>query len=108
MRTRLVNRYTTPLETVGPYIDITRGGRWGNPFVMGRDGNRGEVLFRYRKWLEAKPDRYIAEIRRHLKGQTLVCCCTPRACHGDFLVAIAEGEPWPSHGVQQFHLFENP
>jgi hypothetical protein len=32
-------------------VYIGRPSKWGNPFVVGRDGNRLEVIKKYRLWL---------------------------------------------------------
>jgi len=103
-RTAVINKYTTPPPDTAVWI--TRPGPWGSPFELGRHGNRDEILHRYREWLEQQPKGFFERVRRQLKGEILVCVCKPLACHGDFLVAIAEDEPWPKIGLKQFHLFE--
>lgn len=30
-------------------VNIGRGSKWGNKFVIGRDGDRGEVIRKYRE-----------------------------------------------------------
>lgn len=69
---------------------VDRKTKWGNPFVIGRDGTREDVVRKYRKAILVKPD-YISEVRRTLKGKDLVCWCAPLACHGDVLLEIANG-----------------
>lgn len=32
-------------------VYIGRPGKWGNPFVIGRDGSREEVIAKYRAWV---------------------------------------------------------
>jgi hypothetical protein len=73
-------------------VYIGRPSKWGNPFVIGRDGDRAEVLDKYRRWLAGQPD-VIAAARRELAGRDLVCWCAPAACHGDILVEIANADP---------------
>jgi len=60
---------------------------WGNPFVIGKDGTREEVMEKYRSWLLYNT----ALIKRlpELKGKILGCWCAPEACHGDILSAMA-------------------
>lgn len=73
-------------------------GRWGNPFRIGPDGSRAEVIAKFRAWLKGEivvpgrtpPSR--EEIRRALKGKVLGCWCAPQACHGDVYLEIANGE----------------
>lgn len=69
---------------------IGRPSKWGNPFVIGKDGTRGEVITKYETWLMANKPllRQIGELR----GKSLVCFCAPQACHGDVLVRIAARE----------------
>jgi hypothetical protein len=61
---------------------------WGNPFVIGRDGNRDEVVAKYRAWIESQPN-LIRRAKLELRGKTLGCWCAPQACHGDVLIKIA-------------------
>lgn len=69
-------------------VYIGRGSKWGNPFVIGRDGDRAEVIRLYREYLLSRPD-LLAEVRS-LKGKTLGCYCKPQACHGDLLALLAD------------------
>lgn len=67
---------------------IGRGSKWGNPFVIGKDGTRDEVIARYVAWFLSQPD-LVAAAQRELRGQNLVCYCAPRACHGEILLQVA-------------------
>lgn len=62
---------------------------WGNPFRIGRDGDRVEVLRKYRRYLEKHPE-LIEKARRELTGKTLGCFCKPQACHGDILIEMMQ------------------
>ena len=65
-----------------PYdIYIGRPSKWGNPFTIGKDGTREEVILKYIDWLEQQP-QLLAQISE-LKGKTLGCWCHPKPCHGD-------------------------
>lgn len=68
-------------------VNIMRGTPWGNPFQIGRDGDRAEVVAKHRAWLLAqlRVDADLADRLLELRGQTLCCCCAPAACHGDNL-----------------------
>lgn len=72
-------------------VNIMRGTRWGNPFVIGRDGDRAEVVEKYRRWLWGKIQNEPGwgQAVRELYGRDLCCCCAPAACHGDVLQAAA-------------------
>ncbi len=71
-------------------VYIGRPSIWGNPFVMGKDGTRAEVVEKYREWILTQPD-LLGKIWT-LKGKTLGCWCSPAACHGDVLAELAERE----------------
>lgn len=67
-------------------VYIGRPGPWGNPFVIGKDGSREQVIEKYRTSLTPE---LIDRARRELKGRDLICWCAPAACHGDVLIEIA-------------------
>lgn len=69
-------------------VYIGRGSKWGNPFVIGPDGNRQEVLRKYREYLDDNPWLKVAA-ENELVGQNLLCYCAPLPCHGDILIEIA-------------------
>lgn len=65
-----------------------RGTLWGNPYAIGIDGDRDEVIrkFKYdfdRDYLKGGND--FKEKLKKLRGHTLGCHCKPYACHGDVL-----------------------
>jgi hypothetical protein len=59
----------------------------GNPFIIGLDGDRGEVIQKHLQYLEQNP--HLFEEILKLKGLRLGCWCAPKACHGDILAEIA-------------------
>jgi Domain of unknown function (DUF4326) len=69
------------------HVYIGRPAKWGNPFKIGRDGNRGEVIALYECWL--REDDTLMATLGELRGKVLGCWCAPRACHGDVLVRLA-------------------
>mgnify|MGYP003489055823 CR=1 FL=1 len=71
-------------------IYIGRPSKWGNPFVVGRDGSREDVVRLYKEWIMNKPS--LLNSLGELKGKILACWCAPLACHGDVLVELCEGE----------------
>ncbi len=68
-------------------VYIGRPSIWGNPFVLGKDGNRWDVITKYERWLAQQP-HLLAQLDR-LRGRHLVCWCTPQPCHGDVLLRLA-------------------
>jgi hypothetical protein len=83
VRTKVVNLRKEHCD-----VDITRRGPWGNPFYIGRDGTRAEVIEKYRQWIIGRPE-LMAQLGE-LKGKRLGCVCKPAACHGDVLVMLLE------------------
>jgi hypothetical protein len=69
-------------------IYIGRPSKWGNPFMIGKDGNRQEVIRKYREYILSN-DKLLNDLHE-LKGKTLGCWCKPSACHGDVLVELIE------------------
>jgi len=68
-------------------VYVGRPSKWGNPFVIGRDGARDQVIAKYRAWLMSQP-ALIAELHE-LRGKNLVCWCAPERCHADVLAELA-------------------
>jgi Domain of unknown function (DUF4326) len=68
-------------------VYIGRPSKWGNPFGIGKDGTRADVIAKYRRWLMTQPS-WLAALPE-LRGKTLGCWCAPHACHGDVLVELA-------------------
>lgn len=68
-------------------VYIGRPSKWGNPFVIGRDGTRPQVIERYERWLDAQPELLAA--LPQLTGRTPGCWCASPPCHGDVLARLA-------------------
>ncbi len=71
-------------------IYIGRPSKWGNPFVIGKDGTREEVVAKYKTSITSNP-RLLRDIRE-LRGRILGCWCKPHACHGDVLAELANAQ----------------
>jgi hypothetical protein len=89
MKTQVVNSRRYP-ELVDVYI--TRPSILGNPFKIGPDGTREEVIAKYEIYARDRltRDSSFRLTVQGLYGKTLGCCCKPLACHGDVLVKLAE------------------
>lgn len=74
-----------------PYdVYVGRGTIWGNPYQIGADGDRDEVIRKFaydfqRGFLKASND-FEKNISK-LKGKVIACHCKPAACHGDIIAA---------------------
>jgi hypothetical protein len=84
---RVLNKHVCGTPTGAVYIG--RGGRWGNPFRIGVDGDHAAVIAQYEAWLRGQHGllRTLGELR----DKDLVCYCAPAPCHGDLLVRLANG-----------------
>ncbi len=60
-----------------------RGSPWGNPYIIGRDGTRDQVIRKYEKYI--LPHLNMTTLR----GKDLVCFCAPERCHCDLLIKKA-------------------
>lgn len=86
---KVLNKYKDVIPKNAVYIG--RPSKWGNPFVIGKDGTRDEVIAKYRTWLLAQP-AMVESAKRELVGKDLVCFCAPKVCHGDVLIEEANAE----------------
>jgi len=77
----------------GRYVYIGRPSTWGNPFTVGEDGSRVEVIRMYKKWLDSLPHLVIKV--EELRGKVLGCWCVGdptmssgscSRCHGEVLL----------------------
>lgn len=68
-------------------VYIGRPSKWGNPFSIGKDGTREEVIHKFREWIKTQPALLAA--LPELKDKILGCWCAPKTCHGDVLVELA-------------------
>jgi len=74
-----------------PYdVYIGRPSKWGNPFRIGPDGDRKEVIEKYRVWIAEQPE--LLKSLPELKGKRLGCYCKPMPCHGDVLAGLVDQE----------------
>lgn len=64
------------------------GSPFASPFRPGADGNREEVIGKYREWLTGRPDLLVQ--LPTLKGRRLGCWCAPLLCHADVLAEMAD------------------
>lgn len=82
-KTRVVNCRQKPSD-----LFIGRPSKWHNPFHIGPDGTRAQVVAKYKQWIMRQP-RLLRDIRS-LRGKVLGCDCPPQPCHGDILAELAD------------------
>ena len=70
---------------------IDRRTKWGNSFRLGADGDREQVIARYRAdlWRRIRAGEVPLEELAELDGCWLACWCEPLPCHGDVLARAA-------------------
>jgi uncharacterized protein DUF4326 len=83
-----------------PYdVYIGRPSKWGNPIILANNtlAERRIVLVAYRSLVESG---YLGDvlgsdwreiIKKELRGKVLGCWCSPKPCHGDVLLEVANG-----------------
>jgi len=67
-------------------VYVGRPTKWGNPYVVGKDGTREECIEKYRKHFS---EALVCAEVHDLKGKDLVCWCSPLPCHADILLEKA-------------------
>lgn len=67
-------------------VYVGRPSLWSNPFKIGPDGDRAEVIRKYEEYLRSRPD-LMAQLP-DLRGKDLVCWCAPEPCHADVLLML--------------------
>lgn len=77
----------------GVYIGRGKGSMFANPFKIGVDGDRDNVISLYRIWFDQhlREKAYFRDAVEELRGKMLVCWCAPLACHGSVIVEYLEG-----------------
>ncbi|CAN7625575.1 DUF4326 domain-containing protein [Pararhizobium sp. LjRoot238] len=80
---RKVGRQSSPSRRYIGRPDI-----YGNPFVIGRDGPRAEVVRKYAEWIVRQP--HLMAKLPDLAGKDLVCWCATLRCHGDVLLDLVQ------------------
>lgn len=92
MRPSVINIKKTKPPVVG-YMYIGRPSKFGNPFVIGKDGTREEVIRKYEVYLRSQKD-LMDELKLYRNIEFpfyLGCYCAPLPCHGDVIADLIEG-----------------
>jgi hypothetical protein len=73
-------------------VHIGRPSKWGNPFIIGRDGTRKEVIEKYRTWIQTQPELMV-DIKS-LRDKTLGCYCKPLDVMETFWLSLLIVDTW--------------
>lgn len=94
--TRVVNKYHDSYD-----VYSGRGSIIGNPYEIGVDGTREEVIEKYKIWFnrKLKKERFRAALKK-MKGKRLGCFCRPPEgfqgrllCHAQIVWSYLEEKP---------------
>lgn len=81
----LLNKHRDP---PGDAIYIGRGSPWGNPYKRDENNTKEDVIKLHTSLVLSNP-AMIRDIHKLLRGNDLICFCSPLSCHGDLLLSIA-------------------
>ena len=76
---------------------------WGNPYQMGGDGNREEVIAKYKVYIASQSD--LLSKLGQLRGKRLGCFCRPNECHCCILLDLIE-EKFGGKRLNKFELIQ--
>ena len=68
-------------------VRVDRSTEWGNPYRIGRDGTRAEVIAKFEERLIN--DEGMRSRLPELRGKHLACHCAPLPCHAEVLLKYA-------------------
>jgi hypothetical protein len=89
-------------------VKVDRSTKWGNPFIVGKDGTRDECVEYFIHMLGGKfmivstPGidgcrdyrKHFRRNKRFLRGKNLACWCPlDKRCHADVLLVLANQSP---------------
>ena len=69
-------------------VYVGRPSEWGNPFRIGKHGDRTMVLKMFEYHAQKRLDRELDWLDP-LIGKDLICWCAPKPCHADILLRLA-------------------
>lgn len=69
-----------------------RGSPYGNPYVIGKHGNRDQCCDKFEEKVLPKLDV------KELRGKDLICFCKPKRCHCDPILLKANPHSWRQNG----------
>ena len=81
--TRIVHCKKEPYD-----VYIGRPSKWGNPFTIGKDGTRDEVIQKFEDHIRNN-ERLLLDLHE-LKDKVLGCWCPPKPCHGEILIKLVQ------------------
>ena len=83
IRTRVVNIKNSDYD-----VYCGRGSKYGNPFIIGINGDRKTVIEKFRNYLNN--NKKLQKEVMKLRGLRLGCHCTPLDCHAEVIAEFIE------------------
>lgn len=103
-RSKGFDLYALSIATNGrDVVIVSRPGKMGNPFIVGKHGTRAECVDMHRKLLaghlcisvdreciEAQREHraFVRRDRERYRGRNVACWCNGKPCHGDTLLEV--------------------
>jgi len=88
---KILNKRRDPIPEGAVYVG--RPSPFGNPFVIGKDGTREEVVGKYRRRFEELTQtdpEFVLELEKLRSATGLVCWCAPLGCHASVIAEYLE------------------
>lgn len=85
-KTQVLNAKIVGKHPSSESVYVGRPSKWGNPFVIGKDGTRDQVLAKYHDYIRGSG---LMRDIHELRGKDLVCWCSPDGCHANILRELA-------------------
>lgn len=84
MTRQILNRHHA---VPGNWVYVGRGSFLGNPFRIGKDGTREEVIEKYREWFAKQWEKasFRKKVNEYVGDKDLMCYCAPEACHAEVI-----------------------
>ena len=82
------------IRETGYDVYVGRPYMFGNPFEIGKDGTRKEVIEKFRKYFyeRLRTDQKFRDAVHDLRGKRLGCFCKPLPCHCDVYAEYLNGQ----------------
>lgn len=87
---------------------VGRPSDYGNPYKIGRDGDRDEVILKFKAWwLHPSQEALRKRALHECKDKTLLCWCFPEACHADVIAEYINGY-WEAIATYRGNAMKDP
>ena len=88
----MIDTTVVNMRTAQHDVAIDRSSPFGNPYHLGKDGDRTTVLAKYRDYFyrRVEQDPVFRERVLTLRGKRLGCWCAPNLCHGAIIAEWLE------------------